>query len=140
QQRIVAAVRVGVCGGPGAEVKDDRTQLFNRLDGRVWADARVLIMSCGDGVEQFLLLGEDDLWLVAEVAKERGAADRGALGDGADRHAVRAVRREQLSGSADDACACAAALAPDKGKGRSHGVVVAIYRSPFHSVHRVVWY
>ena len=36
-------------------------------------------------LEQFLLFGENDLLLVAEVAEERGAADFGALGDVPDR-------------------------------------------------------
>jgi len=97
----VAGVGLGVDGCLGAEGEDDRAELFDGLGRASRGGGAVCLPGCGDRVEQLLLVGEDDLLLVAEVAEERGAADFGAFGDVADRDAVEAPLEEQLPG-----CAC----------------------------------
>jgi hypothetical protein len=99
---VMAGVGLGVGGCPGAEGEDDRAELFDGF-GRVLRSGSVVCLAgCGDRLEQLLLLGEDDLLLVAEIAEERGAANFGALGDVADRDVVKASREEELLGGLDD--------------------------------------
>ena len=116
----VAGVVLGVGGRLGAEGQDDRAELFECLGRVSRGGGAVGLAGCGDRVEQFLLFGEDDLLLVAEVAEEGGAADFGALGDVADRDAVEAPLEEQLPGGLDDALAGLALLALHEREGRGH--------------------
>jgi hypothetical protein len=99
---VVAGVGLGVGGCLGAEGENDRAELFDS-HGRVLRGSRVdCLTGRGDRLEQFLLLGENDLLVVTKVAEERGAADFGALGDVADRDVVEAAREEELLGGLDD--------------------------------------
>ena len=116
----VADVARGVGGCLGAEGEDDRAELFDGLGRASRGGGAVCLPGCGDRVEQFLLFGEDDLLLVAEVAEEGGTADFGALGDVADRDAVEAALEEQLAGGLDDALAGLALLALHEREGRGH--------------------
>src|ERR1019366_501847 len=104
-EREGAGVGLGADGCLGAEGEDDRAELFDGLGRASRGGGAVCLPGCGDRVEKVLLVGEDDLLLVAEVAEERGAADFGALGDVAARDAVEAPLEEQLPGGVDDALA-----------------------------------
>jgi hypothetical protein len=98
----VAGVGLRIGGGLIAEGEEDRAELFDRLARASCGWGVVGLTGCGDRVEQFLLVGENDLLLVAEMAEERRAADFGALGDVADRDAVEAPREEEVPGGLDD--------------------------------------
>src|ERR1700734_2044391 len=116
----VAGVVLGVGGRLGAEGQDDRAELFEGLGRVSRGGGAVGLPGCRDRVEQFLLFGENDLLLVAEVAEEGGTADFGALGDVADRDLVEAARGEELLGGLDDALPRLAPLALHEGQGRGH--------------------
>ncbi|MEC3993233.1 hypothetical protein VSR01_06620 [Actinacidiphila sp. DG2A-62] len=83
-QRVVAGVARGIGGRPGTQGEQDRAQLLDGLGDtarRRGVVRLVRLAGRGDQAEQLLLPGEDDLLLVAEVAKERGASDLGAFVD-----------------------------------------------------------
>jgi hypothetical protein len=137
---VVAAVGLGVGGCLGAESEDDRAELVEGLGGAAGSGHVGAVVGRADRVQQFLLLGEDDLHLVAEVAEEGGAADFGAIGDVADRDIVESARQEQLLGRLDDALAHLAALALGKRNVRGHVRQPTWLRTQFHMGRSTVWY
>ena len=126
----VAGVGLWVGGCLSAEGEEDRAELFDSLGRAPRGGCVVCLAGCGDRLEQFLLFGENDLLLVAEVAEERGAADFGALGDVADRDVVEAAGEEQLPGGLDDAQPRLAPLALYEGQWRGHGGKHTVARLP----------
>src|SRR6202042_3401437 len=127
-------------GWLGAEGEGDRAELFECLGRVSRGGGAVGLPGCGDRVEQFLLFGEDDLLLVAEVAEEGGAADFGALGDVADRDAVEAALEEQLPGRLNDALAGLALFALHEREGRGHNGKHTGIGLPFQKVCSTLWY
>jgi len=119
--RRFRGVGLWVGGCLGAEGEEDRAKLLDGLGRASRGGGVVCLAGCGDGLEQFLLLGENDLLLVAEMAEERGAADFGALGDVADRDVVEAPREEELLSGLDDALPRLAPLALYEGQGQGRG-------------------
>ena len=85
----------------------------------------------------FLVLGEQDLLLVAKVAEKRGAADFSTLGDFADRDVVEAACEEQLLCDLHDALtALGVACAPRGSCGKPTGPRSLQYQVVLH----LLWY
>jgi hypothetical protein len=66
--RVWGLSRVG--GYLGADGEDDRAELFDGLGRASRGRGVVCVAGGGDRLEQFLLSGENDFLLVAEVAEE----------------------------------------------------------------------
>ena len=67
----LAGPGLGVGGRLGAAGEEDRAELFDGLGRASRGGGAVGLAGCGDRLEQFLLLGENDLLLVAEVTEGR---------------------------------------------------------------------
>src|SRR4051812_24717449 len=98
-------------------------------------------MLAADQIQQLLLLREDDLLLVAEVAEERRAPDLGPLRDLGDRDRVEPTGCEELVRGDDDPLPRLLLLALDERKVVCHPPsIVPVPGVAFRLERRTVWY